>query len=157
MFLAIHSEVMDVRGWQVFKAMTKQGVMPNEVTYATAIVACWKGNMWRQGVELLNLMKYNNFPLNMITVSMVIDTCERNKQCDLAVSGEGEEQRKVGGICMGPNSLLLVLPGLSCLLMGNSRTSSTQAWLAQSVRKTTIPPMLIVLAWWWTCMATASV
>lgn len=74
------------RRLQVFNVMMTQGVMPNEVTYSTAIVACWKGNVWRKGVELLNLMKFNNFPLNMITVSMVIDVCDRNKQFDLAVS-----------------------------------------------------------------------
>jgi len=71
---------------QIFDSMRKEGCLPNDVTYATVIAACWKGNEWRKAVELLKMMHSNDLSVSMMTVSMVIDVCDRNKQHDLAVS-----------------------------------------------------------------------
>jgi pentatricopeptide repeat protein len=92
---------------QVFQAMRKHGLAPSDITYSTAIVACWKGQQWRQAVELLNAMRTDGFAPNMITVSLVIDTLDRCKKHDVAVSSTRNKPRALASpevvtvVCVG--------------------------------------------------------
>lgn len=61
-------------------------VLNHICTYLFSVLRMCTGDQWRKAVEILYAMRAQGLNPNMITTTLVVDTCERAGRPDVAVS-----------------------------------------------------------------------